>query len=393
MNILFVHSNGIVPTAGGISRTTANLARLFRQRGHNIWFLSATDRQPGVEYDNNQHFLPSASVADSKNEEFVTKLIVDNGICFVINQSPFSFPIVSLLHRCSGKSGVKVISCYHNSILTPVIRYAYCHEYQLKQRRLGLLFHLLRWKPVADIIVRVYIAKWRQKFRETVDMSDVVVMLCDGQVEELLRMCGYDHCEKARVIPNCIPAVENTDKKKRQIVVWTGTFDYAIKRPDYMLRIWQKISPRHPDWKLYMLGDGPSLSAMKKMAEQNRIKNVVFTGRVVPDEYYSKSQIQCVTSVHEAFPMITVEAMSHQAPVIAFNSFTSAEYIIKDHYSGILIEPFEINKYADQLDHLMNDTITCLNMGDNAKKSLSRFSEEEIYCLWNELFGFLYSIN
>lgn len=389
MNIFFIHVNGIVPTAGGISRTTANLGTLLRKHGHGVWFVGAVNKHIDAEYDTQQLFLPSSNTFSEENQKFLKENVISKKIDVIVNQSPFTEAIVLLLYQCKKMTGVKIVSCYHNSILTPVIRYAYCHEFQLRQRHLTFLFHFLRWKPIANLLVQIYIAKWRKIFLQTIKNSDAVVLLCDGQVDELLRMLGCQNEPKAHVIPNCIQTTNNVCDVKEKVVLWVGTFDYAVKRPDLMLKIWDKVATANTDWKLYMLGDGPSLDTIKQSAIIKGVQNVVFTGRVDPTKYYEKSQIQCMTSVHEAFPMVPLEAMSHCMPVIAFSSFTSAKMIIQDKRNGSLITPFDVEAYANTLSKLICSEEMRKSMGLCAQHSILQFSEESVYEKWVTLFSHL----
>ena len=391
MNILFFHSNGIVPTAGGISRTTHNLVNLFRSKGHNVWLLGVADRHEGVKYDEHQHFLPCQKCADVEdNIVFLLDFVRARNVKVVINQAPFSEDVVQLLDKCRKETGMKIISCYHNSILTPIYNYAYQKEYTLKKRGLSFVFKILELNFVRQMLAKIYIAKYRKAFRATSQKSDAVVLLCDGQVKEWRRMCGFSNDKKSAVIPNFISEEEGGhDSRKQQVVLWVGTFDYAIKRPDLMLRIWKEVESEHMGWRLYMLGDGPSMSEMKSLSCQLGLKKVTFTGRVNPLEYYKMARIQCVTSVHEAFPMVTIESMIEANPVIAFNSFTSASYIIIDRENGVLVKPFNVLEYSKCLSELMNNGQLCEAMGDCARKSTGRFSPESVYILWQQLFDSL----
>ncbi len=386
MNIIFFHSNGIVPTAGGISRTTANLGRIFRKKGHQVWFVGARDLHEKADYDEMQFFLPNLVVDSQHNVDYLCSFIIGYGVGIIINQSPFAAAIVNLLDLCRKQSGVKVIACYHNSIITPVIRYAYQREFLLRQHGMSLFFHFLKWKPVSRLLVWGYIQKYRARFRQTIDKSDAVVLLCQGQENELLRICGYRQCDKTHVIPNCIPETKVGICEKKKQVLWVGTFDFAVKRPDYMLLIWQKVFPSHPDWTLYMLGDGPSFCTIRQMAEQMKLQNVVFTGRIRPDLYYEESQILCMTSIHEAFPMVPLEAMRNSSTVLAFDSFTSAGLIIESGKTGFLIEPFDIQDYSNNLSRLMYDDNLRCSMDKAARVSVERFSEALIYNKWLQLF-------
>ena len=39
MNILFIYGNGVLPHIGGIANITLSLAEMFRNEGHQVWYL------------------------------------------------------------------------------------------------------------------------------------------------------------------------------------------------------------------------------------------------------------------------------------------------------------------------------------------------------------------
>ena len=389
MNIAFFHSNGIIPTLGGISRTTYNLLKLFRENGHTVWLIGEKNVQLDYAYDHQQIFLNGAEIDSPENKCFLCGFFAENNIDIVINQNPFVRKYVDLLGYCKKEIGIKVVSCYHNSILTPIYLYAYQREYLLKKKDRKWLFSLLKNKIVNKIIIWLYIHKYRKCFRETIENSDAVVLLCEGQIEEFKRMSGISDLSNVYVIPNYMPSVSHEKHIKLKQVLWVGTFDYTIKRPDYMLKIWSKIEPNYPDWTLYMLGDGPSLKEMKSLAENLSLKHVVFTGRVNPEKYYQRADIQCITSIHEAFPMVSIEAMAHYMPVVAFDSFTSASYIINNEVDGLLVDYFDIEKYCKAVETLIVNVNRRSQMGKNAYNDSTRFSKEVVYSLWEKMMNSL----
>lgn len=385
MNIVFFHSNGIVPTLGGISRTTYNLCILLRSKGHSVWMVGGADLEEGCEYDEQQCFLPNSKVNSLENTKYLCDFVRNNQINIIINQTPFSLEISHLLTTCRDKTKVKLVSCYHNSILTPIYNFAYAREYRLCSHKLNIVYSLLQLGIINRLLVKYYIFRHRKATKYVKENSDAVVLLCNGQVHEFQQMSGSIDSSNVYVIPNYMPDRKAGEMKKQNIVLWVGTFDYDIKRPDYMLRIWKKISRKHSDWHLMMLGDGVSLSEMKKMANRMSLKNVTFTGRVNPEQYYQKAKIQCVTSVHEAFPMVTIEAMAHKIPVVAFDSFTSAPDIITDESNGLLVKHFDLDMFSQSLSRLMDNSDICDVMGQKAIESVNRFSPDSIYKTWMQL--------
>ncbi|MCS3266321.1 glycosyltransferase [Bacteroides fragilis] len=255
-------------------------------------------------------------------------------------------------------------------------------EYLLKTKGFGWLFYLMKTRLISSIITAFYICKYRKYYLSTVQNSDRVVLLCDGQRSELYRMCGITSSEKIRVIPNCTDINIEQPQCKEQIVVWVGTFDYSVKRPDNMLRIWKQVESKHPDWNLLMLGDGPSWKEMKELSKSLGLQRVSFSGRVQPEVYYKKSSILCVTSVHESFSLVTLEAQRAGCVPILNNAFSPAPMLIQDGENGYLVPAFDNNAFANKLDSLMNNPVKREKMSMKAVESIKRFSLDVVYAQW-----------
>lgn len=386
MNIVFYLNNGVAPETGGISRITANLCDLFRKRGAKIWYVGAKNIFKDVVYDEKQIFLPDSNcVFTPKNLEYLCWVVSDNRIDVIINQNSSKAEHVELLYQCREKTGVKVIYCFHNSILTPVYNYAYTRQFPSIVN--GRLWHfkLLNSLLGRKICIWSYIAKYCRNYRNIIKKNDGIVLLCEGQVAELERASRTKPIPNIHVIYNCMVEQPFEPRNRKKHVLWVGNFDYHIKRPDNMLRIWQKVENQFPDWSLYMLGSGASLECCKQMAEDMGLHNVVFTGRVSPQEYYQEAEILCTTSIHECFPMVLLEGMNYELALIGFNSFTSAELLVTEKNNGKLVEPFDINRYADTLSKLMSDDKERSELRSNSKIAIERFSEDRVFKMWEQL--------
>lgn len=382
MNIIFFHSNGILPTFGGISRVTHTLGVLFASKGNRVWYVGAQDKHIGQSYDCNQWFLPSPTLFAKENIHCLANFIKENQVDVVVNQNALNPRYAEFLAVCKKQASFLLVSCFHNSILTPILNGAYQKEYLLKKKKLGYLFTLMRTRFISTIMTRTYIVKYRKRYLSTINNSDRVFVLCNGQVSELYRMCGISFSDKVRIVPNGIEINTNQLVPKEKIVLWLGTFDYSIKRPDNMLRIWKMVENENSDWKLYMLGDGPSLEEMKEMANKMNLKNVCFKGRVNPDDYYKRAAICCVTSVHESFSMVVLESQRAACVPIVNNSFTSVPMLIQNGVTGFTVSAFDNKSFAETLSSLMQDGDTLQKVGLQALENVNRFSLDNIYNKW-----------
>lgn len=388
MNIIFYKNRAVVPEKGGIARITANLCNLFRKHGDEVWFVGIINSYKNVSLDKNQLFLPDSHCIYSQNNlDYLCQIVSENKIDIIINQNAFPAQHIELLYQCGKRTGVKIVYCFHNSILTPVYNYAYTRQFLAIAHGKFWYFKLLNTPLVRKVVEWACIAKYYTKYRNLIRKNDGIVLLCEGQIGELEKASGVSPIPKVHVIYNGMKLPKNQGLQRKKHVLWVGHFDYHIKRPDNMLRIWQKVESHFPEWSLYMLGDGVSLEYCKKMAGNMGLHNVVFTGRVPPQSYYQEAEILCTTSIHECFPMVLLEGMNNELVLMAFNSFTSAELLVTEKDNGILVPPFDIDKYAESLAYLMKEEGERRRLQSNSKKALERFSEEHIYEMWENLFS------
>lgn len=383
MNILFYHKNGIVPTSGGISRITETLGQLFEHKQDSVWYLGLENIAPDYNYPSNQLFLPSRELMADDNIQYVRAFLKSNNIDVIVNQNALNPNSAIFLAKCKKGTKIKLVSCPHNSILTPIYNAAYQKEYILKKSGLSIVFYLMNCKLIKRLMVWSYIRKYRNHYLSTLNCCDAVFVLNPGQKLEYLKMVGLKTSDKIMIIPNGVDnsRIQN-NKAKENIVLWVGTFDYAIKRPDYMLKIWAGIEKNFPAWKLYLLGDGPSLNEMKELAARLVLKNVVFTGRVNPSDYYAIAKISCITSVHESFSLVTVESQINRTVPILFDSFTAASMIVDNMVSGILVKPFDTEQFKEMLALMMRNESLYENMSTKAYDAAQKFSLENTYNKW-----------
>lgn len=385
MNILFYHKRIIDPTSGGISRITQTLSEVFESKGHIVYFL-AEFVKPGCKYSDKQLILPDNDFQSSNNIRFFFEALNLYKIDVVINQYALSSKATTFFNLCKQQKDFKLISCFHNSILTPIYNYDLQKEYFLRKKHLSLIFYVLRAPIIKQLLKRIYIQKHRSHYKKAVHISDAVVNLCSGLQQELEEMIGEKASSRYFIIPNCLNISTTKSKEKQNIILWVGTFSSNVKRPDVMLDVWAHIVDKHLDWSLVFLGDGPALKETIRQAEQRKIKNVSFEGRVSPDDYYKKAKIMCVTSTHESFSLVTVEAKSYGVVPILMNTFPAASLIVNNGIDGILIDSYDMEKFAKALEYMMSNDVVIENLSESGLQSIKEFSSEKVYNQWYRLF-------
>lgn len=382
--------NGIMPEHGGISRITANLTSLFRAKGIEVWFIGARKTQE-YKYDNAQIFLPSPVFNSEQNYTYFSEFIKNHKIDTVINQGALSIESHRFMYEIKNRVNFTLISCIHNSILTPIKNYAYQKEYYLKTRHLDYIFNILKTSLAKKILIKLYCRKHHTLYKTMYEVSDLIVGLSKGMENELIEITGINSLTKYRTIPNFTNPDNNQifnnkfDKGKDKTVLWVGSIDIPTKRIDYMLKVWSKVWQTHPDWHLKILGDGPHIEVAKKLALDLNLSNYSFEGRVNPDSYYASAEILCITSSHEALPMVLLEALQHGVIPIVNNSFYTASEILSNGKYGILSEAFNISDFVSNLDLLMSNNSLRKGLREQSTNAITKFSPDKIFLMWKSI--------
>lgn len=213
---------------------------------------------------------------------------------------------------------------------------------------------------------------------------DATVSLTEKDFKNLKKIS-----KKCFVIPNArtfSPILNSPSHNNRQLLA-IGRLSYQ-KGYDYMLDLFEGLSKDFPDWNLRIIGDGPLknwlISEIAKRNFQNRIR-LDSTSKNVVDEYLNSS-IYLMTSRYEGLPMVLLEAQAFGLPIISFDCNTGPGDIVIDGVNGFLVNPFDVDSMLVQTKNLIEDEALRNRFSKNALLSSNRFSEENIYSKWEQVF-------
>lgn len=188
-------------------------------------------------------------------------------------------------------------------------------------------------------------------------------------------------------IYNPLPfAKEHPILHKEKKVLALGRFAYQ-KGFDNLLKSWQIVEQEMPDWTLEIVGDdGKDEAGLHELVRQLNLQHVslqLATKDV--NSKYEEASIYALSSRFEGFPMVLLEATSMSLPIVAFDCKTGPNEIITDGENGFLVEPGNIEQFAEKLLLLMNNDELKTEMGRNAYESSKRFCIDKIVEQWVEL--------
>lgn len=188
-------------------------------------------------------------------------------------------------------------------------------------------------------------------------------------------------------IYNPLPFEKNSPiVHKEHKVLALGRFAYQ-KGFDYLLRAWAIVEKKMPNWTLEIVGDdGKDEAGLNELKNQLGLEHVslqLATKNV--NAKYEEASIYALSSRFEGFPMVLLEATSMSLPIVAFDCKTGPNEIITDGENGFLVEPGNIEQFAEKLLLLMNNDELKTEMGRNAYESSKRFCIDKIVEQWVEL--------
>jgi glycosyltransferase involved in cell wall biosynthesis len=139
------------------------------------------------------------------------------------------------------------------------------------------------------------------------------------------------------------------------------------------------------DWEILIVGDGPYLGKLKKLAAaaEAKIKFLGFLDRKELDPIYAKAKIFVFPSIRENYPMVLIESMEAGCAVITTNSNGCCE-VVAD--AAIKTDPGNIDQLREALAHLLENESEIMHFGKMAKKRADQLTWRQIACKTDTVF-------
>ncbi len=151
-----------------------------------------------------------------------------------------------------------------------------------------------------------------------------------------------------------------------------------VKRPQDSLYVFNEVHKALP-CKMLFLGTGPQLEEVKKLVDQLGLEKLVdFIGVTVDvHTYMACADLLLMTSEHESFGLVAIEAMSMGVPVIATNTGGIPE-VVQDGTVGFLSDVGDCKSMAENAIRVLSDSLLHSQMSRAAVKHVQeKFSRKE----------------
>ena len=171
-------------------------------------------------------------------------------------------------------------------------------------------------------------------------------------------------------------------------IISVGRAD-PVKGYDMMIQVAKIIRSELPDWKWDIWGDFSNTygnEIMQTVRREGVDDFIVFRGTTNSIEaILNDYAIFVLTSYHEGFPMVLLEARANRLPMVSFNCRSGPDQIIDDGINGILTEPENIQQLSAAIITLAKDDNRRKRYSDQCLDGLNKYHKDHIIRQWNKI--------
>ncbi len=133
--------------------------------------------------------------------------------------------------------------------------------------------------------------------------------------------------------------------------------------------------------KLIIIGDGPEKEYLEEVIKNENIDDkVILSGYVDEDIKYSylyNADLMLMTSLHEGFGIIFMEAMYFGLPVVCSNNGGQLDFLFHEK-NALICNVGDITMYAEAVNRFIEDDVLYRKCSKNNKNDIKDFSAERI---------------
>jgi len=154
---------------------------------------------------------------------------------------------------------------------------------------------------------------------------------------------------------------------RKKIVLSVGRL-CSLKNFEALIEIWSRVSPSAPDWKLRIVGNGSDyqllVNQVKALGISESVELPGFSSEI--EKEMGEASIFALTSRHEGFALVLIEAQSMGLPVVSFDTPYGPSEIVSDGTDGYIVGYNDNSAFEDKLLKLIHDEDLRIEMSKNA---------------------------
>lgn len=369
-----IFTDAYEPHISGVTTSIKMLKETLERMNHEVYIVTANLQNNKFYYDEKTKimYIPGikTGIYNTKLAPIYSnkamKIIKTWNLDIIHSQTEFSIGLFSRI--VARKLNIPVVHTYHTLYEDYVYYVTHGHFKKLSQKIVVKLTKYYCEKKCDELIVPT------KKIKE-------------------LFINKYNIRKKINVIPTGIDISKFVETPSIKIEKEKIKQQYNIKDSDYIIGAVGRIASEksfdkllnnakilienNPNIKIMLVGGGPELNNLKKLAHELNIdKNVIFTGLVNYDlvpTYFNIFDVAVSFSTTETQGLTIIEGLAASKPTLVIDD-PSFKNTIENNYNGYLFKSDdEFKNYALKL---MNDKKLYENMANNARNSTHKYSKE-----------------
>jgi glycosyltransferase involved in cell wall biosynthesis len=230
-----------------------------------------------------------------------------------------------------------------------------------------------------------HIKNWRLTAKPSMKRFDEIVVPSQFLVDVFAK---FDL--KAKAIFNFVEGekfVFRERKPLKPVFLSNRNFE-AHYRVEDVLRAFRLVQNRFPEAKLLIAGYGREESSLKKLAEELKLENAEFLGRVENSEMpkiYEKADIYLNASIVDNMPLSIIEAFSCGLPVVSTDA-GGIPYICENGETALLVAKKDYESLAREAVSLLENDELAQKIIGGARRECVKYSLDNVRGEWVKLY-------
>jgi glycosyltransferase involved in cell wall biosynthesis len=183
--------------------------------------------------------------------------------------------------------------------------------------------------------------------------------------------------------PLKMPKIEHQNK----IILCLARLDIAHKGQDILFHAMPKVISKVPNVKLWVVGTGADLAALKALSNKLKIDEYVeFKGSIgKPDKFLflQNSQVLCVSPRTESFGVVYLEAMAYGLPIVT-TSVGGVPEVVGD--SAVIVPPNDPSALANALINVLTSKKFAETLSEKSLDRVKQFDWEGLVSKYEALY-------
>lgn len=228
---------------------------------------------------------------------------------------------------------------------------------------------------------------WEQLRRWFYRYADVVTANSRGVVSA---MEGYVPLRKLEFLPNPVDAPEferNVDPHSKHCLC-VGRL-HPSKGQDVLIRAFRKVCETDQKAVLHMVGEGPEMSKLQRLADELSIgSKVIWHGRL-----QDKADIYCLGSIfvlpsrREGMANSLLEAMAAGMAVVVTDSSPGPLELVRDGVNGLVVATGDEAALSAAMHKLLEKSDLRIQFGEAARVTARQYDTEKVLPHWEQVLG------